>query len=378
MNVFFVQNKPYQNSYKLIIYVGIYILLYGCEYREFCEDDINSPAEAVEVEIHWSEGDTIPSQGLRVHLYSVSDSSFYVFDCESYNEMITLKSNSLWHVICYDYMGNENLGFRNEDKLNQFEIYSLQASSTYTTKVTSLPMEEPTVLEPYPYSFYVAQYKGAFSVGSSSEIDTLRLYPDNVLREFTFLIYGVEGAKNIETARGAVSGMSGSYFPYQKALSKKASTVSFTRVVPIPDGQDYGWELQHNPLLINDVAVYPEWFPFGWGNNKTGWTGDWLIGAFSTFGPVDINDLVNTLTIEVLSHGNNHYWARWGYWSGAWEEIIRTQITGALRGGLAWRKQNGGFDIILNNDRRLVIPPDVEGWQVDVNSWGDKVVPLGW
>jgi hypothetical protein len=94
--------------------------------------------------------------------------------------------------------------------------------------------------------------------------------------------------------------------------------------------------------------------------------------------------------VECFSKAHYNYTASWGYWKGEWEETVRRQIMGALgyfdgipsgidKGSLeaqmAWRKRNGGFDIVLYNDGRLVIPPDV-GLNVKVPGWDGRTVPL--
>jgi hypothetical protein len=340
----------------------------------------------VRAELHWSEGDSIPRQGMRLHLFPEPPAGYIrQFDRSSYGGLIGLAPGSSWHPLCYDYMGNENLGFRNGDDPVRFEVYSLYApSSGYKLEMEAVPGEEATVMEPYPYTFYVGRNRDVFEVVPPPAGDTLRLhyYPRNVLREFTFLIYGVEGARYINNARGAVSGMSGSYYPYLEAISTDARNVMFSRVVPVPEGQSglsgESWLGLHSPLSVYGVPLYPEWFPGGWMHPYNGWTGDWLVGAFATFGPADIDNLRNVLTIEVLTHGNSHYWGRWGYWSGSWEETVREQIAGALAGGMEWRRQNGGFDIVLGNNGRLVVPPDLDGFKPDVNDFDDKTVPLAW
>jgi hypothetical protein len=309
-----------------------------------------------------------------------------LFDRSSYGGVIRLSLNSSWHALCYDYLGNENLGFRNGGDPYSFEVYSIAAGSPAGgSKSDPVPGNEPAVLEPSPNTFYVARRDTLFRVVPPAGRDTVYLhyYPENVLREFTFLIHGIEGAENIGIARGAISGMSGSYYPYTGSLSQTAGTVMFSRVVPAAEGQS-GWQGQpwsslHSPFSIGGVPLYPEWFPAGWQHPNTGWNKGWLVGAFATFGPVDIEHLLNALTIEVLSHGNSLYWGRWGYWSGLWEETVRDQIAGAIAGGLDWRRQNGGFDIVLSNEGRLAVPPDISGFNPDVNGWDDGLaVPLGW
>ncbi|GHV30868.1 hypothetical protein FACS1894177_04210 [Bacteroidia bacterium] len=88
--------------------------------------------------------------------------------------------------------------------------------------------EENTVTEPYPYNFFVARNDTLFTaLPVPGETQYLHFYPENVLREFTFLVVGVEGAKNVSNAFGAISGMSSTYRMHDGAKGCEPSTVLF-------------------------------------------------------------------------------------------------------------------------------------------------------
>jgi hypothetical protein len=184
--------------------------------------------------------------------------------------------------------------------------------------------------------------------------DTLFLhyYPDNVLHTFTFLIKDVEGVENISQIRGAISGVSGSYFP---ATGKQATRPS--------------------TLLFDGIAIHTN------GN---------VTGQFTTFGFVDFNTIYNRLTIEILSDANRYYYATWGYWDGKWDRHVTEQLKGAwgtsgsLEEQMTWREHNGGYDIILSNDGRLSVPyePPAQGsnnsgFIIETSDWDNVVVPIG-
>jgi hypothetical protein len=131
-------------------------------------------------------------------------------------------------TLCLDY-SNSGLEFRGTDTRDKFEIYNTPARGLYNEYVPQLP-GETTVAESKSNTFY-------FYADSRNQIvdteniplgDTVKVYfyPQNVLREFTFMIYGVQGAKNMSRAPGgAISGMSGSYFPANGTLVEKPSTI---------------------------------------------------------------------------------------------------------------------------------------------------------
>jgi hypothetical protein len=67
---------------------------------------------------------------------------------------------------------------------------------------------------------------------------------------------------------------------------------------------------------------------------------------------------------------------------------VRDQLAEALKDQEAWRARNGGFDIVLNNDGRLVIPDgdpgggndggddDGGGFEIDIGEWDKVDVPI--
>jgi hypothetical protein len=341
------------------------------------------------VAIHWDHlapGDSIPLGGMpmTIHLFRQPGGA-------SLEHPLGVKGGWLWLTpaasfvpFCYNYENMQYLDFLHKEEASLFEVRNATASGT-------------TVWESFPYTFYLSRDTVAFSVPAQGQ-DTLHCYPRNLLHEFTFMVYGVEGAQYAGSSRGTVSGISASYFPAAGRLSDSTSTVLFRRALAIENGRapaGFSWQrgdsLQRIPYPDGgSIPVCPRWFPPGYTDPATGWTGDWVIGAFSVFGTPTGEDVRNVLTIECFSKAGFFYSATWGYWKGVWEADVRRQILGALgyfdacpagvakgspEAQMAWRRHNGGFDIILFNDRRLVIPPD-RGLEVEVPGWDGRTIPL--
>ncbi|GHS93532.1 hypothetical protein FACS1894207_0090 [Bacteroidia bacterium] len=340
--------------YLLPFTLYLLLLFCSCENRELSADDPCGDMFAVEVVIHWDGIDPTdkPQKGMTAHLFAQNDRLLY--------ERAHLPADGGWMDIpgaipyfslCYDYYGNEYIHFRDENDLDLFEAYSAPATGLYNSYGPNSAMnraatgeaEENTVSEPYPYNFFVTRNDSLFTVKPvSGQTQYLHFYPENVLREFTFLILDVEGVENINSASGAISGMSAAY--------------------RMSDGVK---------------GVEPATVLFGNKQGRVMWAGDSITGVFCTFGPADIEHLLNRLTVGVVS-------VRRGYYSGTWEDTVREQIAGALgqNGTLeeqaAWRLQNSGYDIVLQNEGRLVIPdePGDGTFIVDVGDYDNVIVPL--
>jgi hypothetical protein len=309
---------------------------------------------AIEVIIHWDGIDPLdkPQQGLVAHLFAQDGRQKYErANLPVDGGRMNIPREIPYLPLCYDYYGNDYIHFRNEDELELFEAFSSPATGLYNSygpnsaanRSESGEPEENTVSEPYPYNFFTARNDTLFTaLLISGQTQYLHFYPKNVLREFTFLIRDVEGVQNIAGASGAISNMSATY--------------------RMSDGVK---------------GVDPATVLFGSKKGRVIWAGDSITGIFCTFGPADIERLSNRLSVGVISSAG-------GYYSGSWEDTVREQIAGALgQNGtweeqLAWRLQNEGYDIVLQNGGQLVIPDEPEDgtFIVDVNDYDKVIVPL--
>ncbi|GHT71661.1 hypothetical protein AGMMS50239_40860 [Bacteroidia bacterium] len=349
-----VHDRYWQPYTVYLLPFTLYLLLFcSCENRELSADDPCGDAVAVEVVIHWDGIDPAdkPQQGMSVHLFAASSRQYKRANLPVDGGRMDIPGNIPYIPLCYDYYGNEYIHFRDENDLDLFEAYSAPATGLYNSYGPNSAMnraatgeaEENTVTEPYPYNFFVTRNDSLFTVRPvPGQTQYLHFYPQNVLREFTFLIRDVEGVENISSASGAISGMSAAY--------------------RMGDGVK---------------GVEPSTVLFGNRQGRISWAGDSITGAFCTFGPADIEHFRNRLTVGVVS-------VRHGYYYGTWEDTVREQIAGALgeNGTLeeqaAWRLSNSGYDIVLQNEGRLVIPdePGDGTFIIDVGDYDNVIVPL--
>ena len=322
---------------------------------------------------------------MTVHWYPAS-SRIIASDMGVYGGQEWLQADS-FDVMCMDFNGPTTLAFRSDGTRKDFEVYNIRMTGTYNTYVPQLPGGETTVAEAYPYQFYIDSRSQAIETKNlpPDETLTVHFYPKNALREFTFLVYDVLGAKNITGNSGAISGMSGSYFPAGGNLASTPSTILFSRVEAIRDAQTHSrWTEQEKALF---AAKNPYWAN---PDTLTGWTRDWVTGRFVTFGPLLTEDHRFRLTVEAFNQSNTQHHGAWGYWHGQWENSVAAQIDSAMgQNGtreeqLAWRQRNGGYDILLYNDHRLVVAEGEGdsrvtdgGFTVSVDDWGEMIhVPM--
>jgi hypothetical protein len=356
---------------------AVVALLMACQHQPLSLDD-GCDYLAARVVIHWDDHEyaTRPgTTGMHIHLFPHSEEHDIVrLNTPVDGGLLHLPAYLPYLPVCYDYDGMETVYYRNYNDSTAFEAYCQPVTGTYNEYSDPPKPHEPTVAEPAPYTCYVARNDEPFAIIPTPDTRTgddftLHFYPENVLHEFTFLIYDVTGVHNINYCRGAISGMSTSFFPAIDSLDRAPSTIIFERINLYSNGQKQRWSEAQRTL-----------FPMGWDDPATGWTGDWITGAFCTFGVADIEHLLNRLTIEAITPSNYYYYGAWGYWRRQWEETVRHQLSEALKDQPAWRARNGGFDIVLANDGRLVIPDeDIDGdsgFEIDITEWDVVDVPI--
>ena len=350
----------------------------SCEHKElfFCDPIQNVPINVV---INW---DSVPNnqlvlpRNMTVHWYP-AEGSLISSDMGVYGGHEWLSAN-IFDVMCMDFNGNSNIAFRSNGTRGDFEAYNIRMTGTYNSNVPQLPGGEVTVAEAYPYQFYIDSRSQTIDTETYDVEDTVTVhfYPKNVLREFTFLVYDIKGGENMTRNGGAISGMSGSYFPATFSLATTPSTILFQRVEPITNGQKNGKWTDYQKSLF--AAKNPNWEST---DTLIGWTRDWVTGRFVTFGPLNRDENRFRLTVEAFNQSNSQYSGSWGYWNGQWENTVAAQIDsamgkhGTIDEQLAWRQRNGGYDIVLYNDNRLNVPKGGGGgtdggFDISVGDWG--------
>jgi hypothetical protein len=387
----------------------VLLALTGCRHRDLSQDDMCA-APPVEIRINWSmeqeaAGDVPELTGMRVLFFPRHSDRYTVADMDAHGNVLIegLVLSAEYKLLCFDYFGNENIDFRGFTYENM-EAYLIASRSqpAYSSRSSAVRTGEPTVWEPFPYTFYCARYSAAMQTSGMSDYsvddetlyiprvaersDTVMVdfYPSNALHEFTFLIYNVDGAEHASSLQGSISGMSDKYRLASEALSSTPSTVLFgqddgpngyRRVQIFPDGKTVNWTQQKLDAILKRNAPHVDWLP----NDLSKWGEDWIIGTFCVFGPVDAAGIDNILTVEVFNKRNNYFFGQWG---DQWGDQVKQQIASSLTatGGQAmWRQSNGGFDIVLNNltpspenKPRLEIKPDGAAFEVGVDGWDDE------
>jgi len=369
---------------NILITLSVFCGLISCQQKELFICDHEGGNNLFNVVIHW---DSVPvnqrvmPRNMTVHWYPASGS--LISSDMGPNGGQERLNGTTYNVMCMDFRGNANLAFRSNGTRPDFEVYNIRANGTYNINVPQLPGGEITVAEANPPYFYIDSRSQIVQANRLSAADTLTVhfYPKNVLREFTFLIYDVTGARNITSNGGAITGMSGSYFPASGSLAETPSTILFQRVEAITNAQNSNRWTQDEKALF--AAKNPNWAD---PDTLIGWTRDWITGKFVTFGPLDRDLNRFRLTVEAFNNAQNAFHGAWGYWHGQWENTVASQIDsamgqyGTLEEQLAWRQRNGGYDIVLYNDNRLVVTAGGGeqkttdgGFVVSVDDWGEMI-----
>jgi hypothetical protein len=318
------RNKPgFFTSFAILL--GLLLLMLGltfvsCEeqHRHLVLEDV--PEVAVTVAIHWNgvPKNDIPTLGMRLNMFALNGLSYGMRDLRTDISTHELPIDRIYRALCYDYYGSQNIYFRNENNPELIEAYSAPMSRSSYDQIASLRAGnlEATVAE--PGAFYVAR-EDSFKV-SPLPGDTLHFYPHNILKTYTFTIDSVQDAQYISDTRGALTGMSASYFLSTGALSTTGSTILFYA--------------QKN-ASENSVT-----------------------GTFRTFGRIADAES-NLFTLEIMT-GN-------GLESYAWD--VKERMIEA--------EDNGSYHITVNANITIQPPPTPEpggggGFNIGLGDWGEE------
>lgn len=323
---------------KLFIILLALFATVACTHKELSDEDPcgdgNTPIKVV---VNWEN----PSDArvMRTTLFSMQD-GVPDYDREHIDaggvRYINLFYGAKYLPLVYDYYAT-NIYFRNETDSENIEAYCVVSSrETYEVRATPVP-GEPTVGE--PSEFYFDLHKDGFDVvllPGEDEI-VLNYYPVNIMREFTFRINNVLGAKNVSDARGAISGMAASFMMAKGEITTTPSTILF------------------EGAAASDEQV------------------GYIEGRFFTFGPVEPYN--NRFTIEALSKGSLYFTSYWD---------VSDQITESMADRAA-KLSRDGYDILIENDPNTHLPeipepdgvdPGGGGFEIGVGEWGDVNIYL--
>ena len=290
-----------------------------------CGGGIDPNLTDVTVRINWTAGQNIPTvYGMRINLFSLDGGVDYGRDdVPCYGGVVKLPFETQWLTYAYNYVGN-NVQFRNEADKDIIE-----GTSAPLVRATAAELVRATYSRAYPNEPTINQIVGDLYVGINQSYTVQRtadpqyidVYPQDVVDTYIFEIRNIEGAEFISATRGAMSGMSASYFLATGALSTTPATVLF------------------------DATTNP--------------TQGTITGQFRTFGSIQPT---NDFTVEILFPSSTN-----GIMQKTWNGVV-PEFLG-----------NRTYRIIL--DGTGIVVPDEGGpltgqWDVDVKDWNNVTVPL--
>lgn len=316
---------------RKILFLSLLLVILGsCVNKSLCDGGLCEGDIAIKVVVNWEE--RTDARAMRMNIFSQTNGVIdYGRDNISISgeKMIKLSNGASYIPLCYDYY--TNIHFRDETSLESFQAYCAEASrQTYNMRAT--PVEGETTIEDPRGDFFVHSWQETFDVVFCDECEDfliLNFYPKNILRQFTYRVNNIKGAKNIAEARGATSGMAATYFFHTDKLTTERSTVLFERST------------------------------VGTDENGTGY----IEGDFYTFGP--IHPYQNRFTIEVLSKSGAYYTAYWD---------VSGQISESMLNREA-KLARDGYDILIENNTDIPEIPDPEekpdggGFEIGVGEW---------
>lgn len=289
------------------------MVLFSCADNELCYRE-HPHGQAVTVVINWADEGLKPANGMRLNLFPRNDCERYgIEDLGADGGTIHLAYASQHMGLCYDYFDSNNIAFKAEDHDTDIEAYCTPlVRATYSR---AFPTEN-TVSE--PSRLYVDKIDSFLVPHDHDEPAVMEYNPVNAVRAYTVEVTGVRGARYITDTRGAISGVSASYFLSTQSLASKVSTLLFS--------------------TAKDSD------------------GDRVTGGFNTFGFIGTE---HTLTIEILYPSAHN-----GIIQLSWD------VSDQVAAGTTHIVVDANIDIIPDSNG------GGSGFEADVEEWADVVVPI--
>lgn len=298
---------------KALLFLATCCIAYSCENKELGMPKSDADMR-IEFDWQYVDPNLIPtSEGMRVNIFCADyqTKDYGVDDIACTGTTVRLVKNAPYMTLAYSYQGN-NIYFRNEADRDLIEAYcNAQTRTTYTRT--------------FPDEATYSQPQGVFYTGRSDQCvcgvdEVITIAPTSKLYKYTFEVRNIEGVEFISETRGAISGMSNSFFIGQNQINPTPATILFNAVADVTTSR--------------------------------------ITGSFSTFGRLDA---ANNFTIEILypSHTGGIAQHTWN---------VANQI-----------EQPGQYHIIIDNSG-IVVPDEggeaASGWTVDVADWNNETVVL--
>lgn len=300
---------------KIGLLLSCLVAATACQNKELGE--LGYRSTSVQVRINWEVGQpVITGNGMRINLFSTDENvpHYGMADIPHTGAKVLLRDGTSYSSYAYTYQGN-NIYFRNQQDPDLIEAYST-------------PMTRATYSSAYPEETTISEVSGEFYVGENVRYAVIPelgeqyidLYPVNKLYTYTFEVRNVKGAAFISAVRGAISGMSSSYFLATHLLNNSPFTLLFNASVEVSTER--------------------------------------IIGSFHTFGRLDAT---NRFSIEILYPSDTE-----GIVLYTWD------VTAQIKDGLNYH--------IVIDDSGIIVPDEggegASNWNVSVDKWEDVTVPL--
>lgn len=208
------------------------VLLSSCQHKELCYNHLHTTP--VDIVFDWRNAPGAEPDGMLLYFFPEEGGAPVKFALGGHEGGRIEIPDGTYKVICVN-SDSETAQFRGTDSFGTFEIFTREASVLEGLKInapTKGPIVEGTedqAVSLTPDMIYGGTLTGA-TVPFGREPVTLTMYPDKVVKDYSFEILDVENMEYATTTGASLSGMSGSYMAGEECCSPGLHTVPFEAV----------------------------------------------------------------------------------------------------------------------------------------------------
>lgn len=190
------------------------VLMSSCR-KDLCYD--YSTKKTVEINVTWPKSITVP-EGVTAVFYPVDGSTPYTYNIPALGGSVVVPLGAYTVVIFNN--DTEYVMQRNTENVSTIESYTGILQKSGVSK--GFPEQDVVNMPDMFYSYVAANYQ------VKSDVDLLPINATPQSRVIVFKVrVHVTGLKNVSSAGGLISGISGSYFPGTDIFSGTSSAVAF-------------------------------------------------------------------------------------------------------------------------------------------------------
>lgn len=213
------------------LFAAFLLLGAGCVHKDLRDEIPVKPSWRVQVVFDWTKAPYTNAQNMALYIYPENEGVINNWFSNITGGEIKLRSGA-YTAVCHNNDNSYDLFVRNEHAHEELELYTddvaaLEGQGISTRSIPRAPGTEDEPIRATPPLCYGSHVRD-INIVDSVELQTITLYPEELICRYTVLLYDVENLKNSDIRiDGSLSSLAGGYLPGKLMATSETVTHSF-------------------------------------------------------------------------------------------------------------------------------------------------------